>query len=647
MTGGDRRRRLYTALCALPALVLLLSAFVPLVRDFEANDFDWPLLLNELHGSDLAFGKDIVFSYGPWGFVWGGHHPRTFLKTCLIWSFLACVVWWIMFRLVQSRIESPWRMGIVLVVLVLPLGGNYTSAPDVRLLLLPILLLLYHFLIEPRPLDAAKLVLVAALAFAGLIKFTVLVAGVVAIGAITVDQLARREVRLMPLTTFLISLATGWMLADQRLADFGPYLSYSLSYTGAYAQAMSLWSKDETRQVLSYLGAGILLLILLSHVAIQTLHRRAVFFITAMEFLLWLIFRCGYVRHDSHELTSTILLLELASLACVAASPIAGGAWRRLAWVGCVVTAAGVAWLSLRDWNSVSLPTEIGRAIASVVEESRELGRLVSGSQATQTLRWQTWMDEFKKTEPLPQIQDSTDLLPRFARSIIAHDLDYRPRPTLDSYFAITPKLAALNASFFAGPLAPESLFYSPEPTIDHFPMQDDSLAWLEIIRGYRLKQTGDKYLHLSKRDKPRTAKMTLLSDSAVPMNTRVEVLPGTTSAPPWPLWAKIEVRQTAMGWLANHAYKPPLVYINIWTWSGETRLARMLPAIAANGFLIAPIPLDNKMMSLLLADELDTASMAYMMPRSIVIGASNPPYGDWCYEKDVRISIYRMTIEP
>ena len=36
----------------------------------------------------LQSGRDIVFTFGPWGFLFGGYHPATYLISVVAWLFL-------------------------------------------------------------------------------------------------------------------------------------------------------------------------------------------------------------------------------------------------------------------------------------------------------------------------------------------------------------------------------------------------------------------------------------------------------------------------------------------------------------------------------------------------------------------------------
>src|SRR5262245_85103 len=113
-SATSRSGRLRWLLAATPALIMLLSAFVPLARQLTSNDIDWPILLDELHVRGAAFGREVVFTFGPWGFVWAAASPRTLPIACAVWAILAVIVWWTLVQLARARFpRSPMIAGAI------------------------------------------------------------------------------------------------------------------------------------------------------------------------------------------------------------------------------------------------------------------------------------------------------------------------------------------------------------------------------------------------------------------------------------------------------------------------------------------------------------------------------------------------------
>src|SRR5262245_21139988 len=74
------RRLSWVALGAVTALYAV--AIVPPWTSEASSSFlldtSWVLALHHAFASSLAFGRDVVFTFGPWGFLFGSmYHPAT------------------------------------------------------------------------------------------------------------------------------------------------------------------------------------------------------------------------------------------------------------------------------------------------------------------------------------------------------------------------------------------------------------------------------------------------------------------------------------------------------------------------------------------------------------------------------------------
>lgn len=100
------------------AYVVLLVAALYLLMPWQPAvsmglDYAWGLVLNVVHEQEMQFGRDVVFNYGPWGFVEQAlYYPAT-RKLVLVFNALLIVLWTL----------SMWlAAGPVLVVLCVTFG---------------------------------------------------------------------------------------------------------------------------------------------------------------------------------------------------------------------------------------------------------------------------------------------------------------------------------------------------------------------------------------------------------------------------------------------------------------------------------------------------------------------------------------------
>ena len=81
----------------------------------------------------LAFGQDIVFTYGPWGFVATRIYVPRDLGWLLLWWIvvLAASIWYAAFAAALATMRSPLRAALDLSALPLVVGVGF-EAPFIR-----------------------------------------------------------------------------------------------------------------------------------------------------------------------------------------------------------------------------------------------------------------------------------------------------------------------------------------------------------------------------------------------------------------------------------------------------------------------------------------------------------------------------------
>jgi hypothetical protein len=146
-------KTLATWLVAITSLVFAFCRFLPpgRPRAYSIIEDGWIQMLHFAFTERLQFGQDIVFTFGPWGFLYGGYYPMTHWVSVVAWAVLAAVFWWAAWRVVTHFFKNPLVCWLWLLAVI----GLATISPflnmDVRLTAYPLLLLLLHFCVEERP----------------------------------------------------------------------------------------------------------------------------------------------------------------------------------------------------------------------------------------------------------------------------------------------------------------------------------------------------------------------------------------------------------------------------------------------------------------------------------------------------------------
>ena len=309
-------KTLATWLAATTSLLFAVSRFLPSGRPggYSIVEDAWIQMLHMAFAERLQFGRDIVFTFGPWGFLYGGYHPATYLISVVVWAVLAVVFWWAAWRVVTHFFENRlvswlWMMAVIGVASI----TAYTLI-DPRLTAWPVLLLLVHFSVEERAFTLTQAMVVVSLALLSLIKNSIFTIAIVTVLIIAADNVFRQRRFPWIVLAFAGSILFFWVLAGQQLTWFGPYLRSSSEMVSGYTEAMMLQQPTDKVDIIRFWEVAIAVCALVGYVICKQHRLFGVLPLLGFAFIVFAAFKHGYVRHDMHEIPATNLLLLAALL---------------------------------------------------------------------------------------------------------------------------------------------------------------------------------------------------------------------------------------------------------------------------------------------------------------------------------------------
>ena len=550
-------------LAGVSTLLYVFSRFIPgtPVDEYLFNeDIDnaWTQVLHAAFRQHWQFGRDIVFTYGPWGFLGRGYDPATYPVAVIAWLLLSLVFWRAGWRLARHlsghRLFSWfWLIGFAGLASI-PVGDDL----NVRLTAWVVLLLFLHFFVEEGVFTPTQAMLVVSLGWLSLVKFTGLMETVMVVAVIAADNVFRHRRFPWIVPLWAASLLFFWALAGQHLSSFGPYLFNSWRITSGYTEAMMLTVKTEAGDADCFLLlAG--LLCLLTGQAAWTRHR----FLGALPLaglgaILFIIFKQGYVRHDRHEITAVMALFLISWMFLAMARP---DNWRSAG--PALLLLLGSGWMASsmfsRWFPGEGLRTQMGGTF-----NRYSLVAPVNGV-FTGYLRddYEKKFARLRRSSPLPPMEGGTDLYSCYQSILFANGLRYQPRPAIQSYSAYTPELAAINAAHLWTAGAASNILFAVQPLDGRFPSLDDGLSWPELLTLYDLKgrsDDGGRFLVLSRAAVPREYRLIPLRNTAARFGEPV-ILPGATDGP---VWVEIEIKKSLLGTVVSALYKPPVLMLTV-----------------------------------------------------------------------------------
>jgi hypothetical protein len=573
-------RAAWAAVGALAGLfaVLVWAPWLPLLPD-AGLDSSWSYALHLARVARWRWGEDVVFSYGPTGYVFTGmYHPDTYAEMIAAWTFVALVAattgTWL-----ARRHGLPPGVALLWLVALFAVAG-LSREPLIGLF--PLLLLAAQAGGLPSLPVWRRWLLVLAVAGIGLVKFTTFVATAAVVLAVAVDQVAARRRLPIVLLEWGIAVLATWLVLQGSLANVGAYLTTSWEISAGYAEAM--WSDGPAWETVAGGVVAALVLGLASWTELRARGPAGLAWVLGVAVLLGMAFRGGFVRHDAAHARRAALAFLLTALVLLPSWWRSGRRARGVA-VAVLVVAAAFASVVLSRYLGRGLAGQLARVASDVPAFAAGAGRVLGGTAGLDA-RMELHLRFQRQARPVPPVAEPTDVAPVEVTVLSAHGLEYAPRPVFQSYAAYTPRLAELNAARLREPRAPAGVLLRLGPTDDHHPMSEDGPWWLEVLSRYRISGFAGAYLAWDRVPGATGPAPVPLATLSGRLGERL-ALPPTDGAP---IRAVVDVGPSLLGRLALVAFKSPGLVLDVETADGGARTYRLVPGAARAGFLLSPL---------------------------------------------------------
>jgi hypothetical protein len=417
----------------------------------------------------LHWGKEVVFTYGPLGFlqtqlVWfTGQTVLSFLYSGLVYVLFCVGLVWALRRRVPLVAAC---VAAFVAVAVLPL---------LEMSLLSAVFACFWLLEAgpartPRRLDAFVVAGATFAAPAALIKLSTgpLVALVLLIALVGARAGTRRIVAYLAL--LVAELLVLWLVTGQSLGDVPAFVSHTIQISSGYSSAMLRSTDVAAWKVAAASAAAMALTVALVVVAWRAPWRDgrgrwAGAVLVALA--AFAIYKEGIVRVDAGHLT---VYFANAAILWVAVGFGVGRRW----WVPAIALLVFAVSLPLRPAGTEShldFVANVRFAVDqahSLVSPGRREAAMETGRQGMQGTYALT-------PEALAALRGhSVAVEPWEVAAAWAYDLDWRPLPIFQNYSAYTPTLDRLNAEAVEDPAGPERLLRENQQAVDaEFPTAD------------------------------------------------------------------------------------------------------------------------------------------------------------------------------
>ncbi|HEY4302746.1 MAG TPA: hypothetical protein VGM73_17890 [Candidatus Didemnitutus sp.] len=575
-TIADRLMRV--AFCVLLGILIVTVPNKP----SDGLDASWRMSLGYFFQHGLQFGRDVVFTYGPLGFLMGKTYSGLQFGSFLVWQLVQAVVYSIVIFRQGLRLVGYPRLFYFLFFFTL--GVSYED----ELQQIIVALIGFEFIraagTEGRTHAAFHASFLAVLS---LLKFTNLMLAGVFVAAILVQGLLlrRRTPALWFAGWFVGAFLAGWVLCRQNPLNLPAYFVNSWDVSQGYQEAMGLPPPSGA------LWKGVLVLCLLvAYAACYLMTKpdriRAGCTVAGLAAFVYLNWKHGFVRADGH-----MIGFFYCALTVIVAFPALLGDTG--------------PWLSARRWllAVTGMIALLGVHTALPWLLRGFLGNLQEKffTNLQMVCAWPEFREAYDKSLEL-QVKDAA--LPEMRKTIgqstvdvfgyeqgvaLFNGFNYTPRPVFQSYSAYTPRLSHLNYEFYASDRAPEYVLFKLHTIDGRFSTFDDSQVLALLVQRYEYVQ-GEGTYHLWHRKPgpfdPRQAEPKPIRTEIAPMGKPVKL----ADLADRPLWVEVDAHPSLLGRLRSFFYKPAVAQLQIRDSNGKMAAYRMPLPEGRAGFIINPI---------------------------------------------------------
>ena len=608
-------------------VVLAATAFS--LPNFPATDLDasWRMALGKFFVEGRQFGTEVVFTYGPLGFVmgktyWGGQWASLIAWQAVQAVVFAAVVYWHGYRLAgYSR--------LFFFVFFFLFGLSYEDAMHQTIIAFAGFELIRRSNVSWRWSSVALLALLATLS---LVKFTNMLLGLILVllaGGLELwirRRISALRVPALYLTFFLL----GWMLCGQHLGNIPAYLHSSWEISQGYQDAMG--TSCPPYQL--YLGVTVLLLMVayvLLNLATHPDRLRSAALTLGTGAYVYLNWKHGFIRADGHQVGFYYAVLTVAVTAPLLLEDAPRFRWAKHLMLTTVVL------LSLFSLESVlnGLVRGILGAAQHEVDQNLTFATGLTHTRRLYDSKLQIEKDALDLLKTKTTVGRSTIDVLGFEQGVaIFNSFNYQPRPVFQGYSAYTPYLSRLNYDYYASDRAPEYVLFKLQTVDYRLATMDDPHVLRLLVQRYTYLFTEQGFTLWKRKPGPFNAaafEPKPLRSSTVRLGQKVEIADLSDQN----IWVEIEYDFSLLGKLRRFFFKPPVVSLRITDQKGYESVHRLPRTVARSGFMLNPV----------VDDMLDFMRAAGGSPkrRAVAITIETAPQDADCLQDDLKISYFTL----
>ena len=569
----------WSAVYALLVISIFTLPLTPLVN----LDASWRMALGYFYEHGMQFGRDVIFTYGPLGFIMSKTSSEVHFGSMLIGQLILALISAAVILRQGQRLQGNARF--VFFGFFLLFGIRYEDA----LHMLTLAMLGFELL---RMVDEQRksMLLPIAVVFAGYaqIKFTdLLFATFIILVAASYNFLRKKRQDAAVLALSYAGAFLGlWISCGQSVLNLPAFFYGSWQISEGYQWAMGVPTDPQ------HLWPGLVVLSVVVgyaglHLFLNPDKPRGVANVSLLGVFTYLNWKHGFVRPDGHMLGFYFCaLLPVVAYPALLDDPLRFQRAHR--WAFILALLFGL-------WS-------LENARPGVVKESLGIFQGKIWTNLESIIKWQATKGRYeqelaaaRRGSELAQTRKlvgnaSLDVLGFEQGVALFNDFNYRPRPSIQGYSTFTPALAQMNGDFFASEHAPEFVLMKLQTIDNRLPTMDDAQVLLLLAHRYKFIHSERNY-QLWRRNPgpfdPETIAPRLIRSERLEINHPLVI---EDLSQQQPLWLRVDLQPSLLGRIRSFLYKPPQVMLSLQDSKGNQHDYLMPLPLGRNGFIINPL---------------------------------------------------------
>lgn len=557
-------------------IVLLWNLPWTVITPTSGLDPSWSLALGIAVQDGLQFGKNIIWTYGPLGFlgqpVFYPDHLLWLISALFGWAVYVCFV----FMILSLAAKNAFKLSMVTLLMITVLQFVSVTAALIGI----VALCMYYSAAGSGAVWGY--IGCGLMAIVSLIKVSHLITAIVFVIILLVffrkDKVLSRSIGLV---IFIASWMAMWIGSGQEVRYIPKFLLGSLNLILGYTSAMSIHGETWQTIIGVVILASLLVGFTLMHIREVNTAKSGVYIF--LMFAGFEAFKEGFVRHDPGAFGHADLFLSFAGI-CVG---IMVGIWNN---DGVISNAAQI----------VSLPLLIiaiyhGGYLTFLPSAARyvswEQGIRLAKSKDARLEFQDSILSGIRSSVKLPRsiIKDvgksTVSVIPWDSNIAVGYGMNQRLFPIIQNYSAYTTYLDRRNAEAVSDGEVGKYLIISAGSIDGRYPPENEPLTFDSIVNEYGYITHGNgrvllkrvsyssgsrKVMRCTKRKKAAFGQ-----EITVPKDKSGIVL------------ARIDIRYSFTGIISNILYKPPEIVFHMETKKGERYRFRFVPGVGSDGIII------------------------------------------------------------